>query len=89
MLQDAQELNFPILTKPLHFYKDQSEAPSILQKSRDTIKSADCFLVVSGEYNHSIPPGLSNMFDYFPGSLFGYKPSGIVCYSPGVLLWSI
>ena len=26
---------------------------------------ADAFVVVSGEYNHSIPPALSNLLDYF------------------------
>ncbi|XP_054754509.2 uncharacterized protein LOC129260565 [Lytechinus pictus] len=80
---DAQELNLPILTKPLHFYTDQTQAPAILQEAKTKIVAADCYVVVSGEYNHSIPPGLSNLFDYFPASIFSYKPSGIVCYSPG------
>lgn len=80
---DAHEMNLPILTKPIHFYKDELEAPSILQKAKAKIVAADCYVVVSGEYNHSIPPGLSNLFDYFPASIFSYKPSGIVCYSPG------
>ncbi|XP_072176081.1 uncharacterized protein [Diadema setosum] len=80
---DALEMNLPILTKPLHFYKDQSQAPDMLQKARNKIVAADAYVVVSGEYNHSIPPGLANLFDYFPASIFSYKPSGIVCYSPG------
>jgi NAD(P)H-dependent FMN reductase len=38
--------------------------------------------VVSGEYNHSIPPALSNLLDYFLEEYF-WRPSAIVCYSAG------
>jgi NAD(P)H-dependent FMN reductase len=42
---------------------------------------ADGFCIVSGEYNHSIQPGLSNLIDYFLEDYF-WRPSAIVCYSP-------
>lgn len=45
-------------------------------------RAADAFVVVSGEYNHSIPPALSNLLDYFLEEYF-WRPSGIVCYSFG------
>ncbi|XP_033127672.1 NADPH azoreductase-like [Anneissia japonica] len=80
---DAQELDLPLLKKPLHFYRDQSEAPPLLVDLGQRVKTADGYVMVSGEYNHSIPPALSNLLDYFPGSSFSYKPSAIVCYSPG------
>jgi NAD(P)H-dependent FMN reductase len=35
---------------------------------------------VSAEYNHSIPPGLTNLIDYFLEEYF-WRPSAIVCYS--------
>jgi len=41
---------------------------------------ADGFCVVSAEYNHSIPPGLTNLLDYFMEEYF-FRPSAIVCYS--------
>jgi len=41
---------------------------------------ADGFCVVSGEYNHSIPPGMTNLLDYFLEEYF-FRPSAIVCYS--------
>jgi len=44
--------------------------------------TADAFVLVSAEYNHSIPPGLSNMLDHFGGSVYAFKPSGLVTYSP-------
>ena len=43
---------------------------------------ADGFCIVSGEYNHSIPPGLTNLIDHFLEEYF-WKPSAIVCYSGG------
>ena len=47
------------------------------------IREADCYLIVTAEYNHSLPPALSSMMGHFGGSCYGFKPSGIVTYSPG------
>lgn len=82
-LFDPVELKFPLLEKALHFYQDRKTAPKFLLDCEEKIKAADAFVVVSAEYNHSIPPALSNMLDHFPGSIFSYKPSAIVTYSPG------
>jgi NAD(P)H-dependent FMN reductase len=38
--------------------------------------------VVSAECNHSIPPGLSNLIDYFIEE-YAFRPSVIFCYSVG------
>ena len=73
----------PLLKKPYHFYKDRSEAPEVLQKTNQVIVDADAFVVISAEYNHSMPPALTNMLDHFPISSYKYRPSGIVCYSMG------
>lgn len=83
-LFDPEEMQFPLLVKPLHFYKDVSQAPKLLRDCNEKIRAADAFLIVSAEYNHSIPPALSNMMDHFPGSSFNWRPAGIVCYSPGI-----
>ncbi|PJC45332.1 NADPH-dependent FMN reductase, partial [Candidatus Pacearchaeota archaeon CG_4_9_14_0_2_um_filter_30_8] len=40
------------------------------------------FVIVSAEYNHSVPPALKNIVDYFM-SEFSFKPSAIVTYSMG------
>lgn len=76
-------LDLPVLKKPLHFYKDRSEAPKVLQDTDKMIKEADAFVIVSAEYNHCLPPALTNMMDHFPCSSYKYIPSGIVCYSAG------
>jgi chromate reductase len=47
------------------------------------IKAADCFVIVSPEYNHSIPSALSAMMSHFGGSNYAYKMSAIVTYSAG------
>ncbi|XP_052086450.1 NADH-dependent flavin reductase subunit 2-like [Mytilus californianus] len=82
---DPLEMKFPMLHKPVHFYgPERKGCPQWLLDAENKVKAADAFIVVSGEYNHSIPPALSNMLDHFPGSIFSYKPSAIVCYSPGI-----
>lgn len=82
-LFDPLEMQIPMLVKPLHHYRDQTEAPDWLRDANRKVREADAVVVVSAEYNHSIPPALSNLLDHFPGSSFAYKPSGIVCYSMG------
>jgi len=80
---DPLEMQIPLMVKPLHHYSDQTQAPDWLRDANCKVREADAVVVVSAEYNHSIPPALSNLLDYFPGSSFAYKPSGIVCYSMG------
>jgi NAD(P)H-dependent FMN reductase len=58
------------------------EAPENMEKIAQILAQADGFLVVSGEYNHSVPPALKNMLDHFQKEYL-YKPSGLVTYSPG------
>jgi len=43
---------------------------------------ADGFILVTAEYNHSIPPAMKNMLDHFTVE-FAYKASGIISYSDG------
>ena len=80
----AMECFHPVLGNPTYFQKpgDVSDA---LKACSEKIAAADCYLVVTPEYNHSIPHGLTNMMNQFGGSKYGYKPSGCVCYSGGPL----
>ena len=65
-------------------YKEHAlgEAPDHLERLAALYRSVDGFLVVSGEYNHGIPPALKNLLDHFLEEYF-FRPSGIVCYSAG------
>jgi NAD(P)H-dependent FMN reductase len=78
---DALQQALPILDLRYREYAD-GDAPSGMQEAHEMLEAADAFIVVSGEYNHGIPPGLKNLLDHFLPE-FRRKPSGIVSYSAG------
>ena len=80
-LVDSQEYALPALDKMYKEY-EAGGAPAPMEKVANILKSADGFVVVSAEYNHSIPAALKNLLDHFQ-SEYLYKPSGIVTYSAG------
>jgi NAD(P)H-dependent FMN reductase len=80
-LVDPLEYQLPLLDRMYKEY-EPGKAPEILQRLAGLIKGADGFIIVSGEYNHSIPPALSNLLDHFLEEYF-WRPSAIVCYSAG------
>ncbi|MDP2609999.1 MULTISPECIES: NADPH-dependent FMN reductase [unclassified Oceanobacter] len=77
-------LDYPLETvfKP-HFAYAEGRAPAALNRLAEKIASADGFIMVSPEYNHSMSPALANLLNHFGSSLFSYKPSAIVTYSAG------
>jgi len=81
ILIDPLEYPLPLLDKMYKEY-DPREAPPVLQSLARIIIPADAYIVVSGEYNHTVPPALSNLLDHFLEEYF-WKPSAIVCYSAG------
>jgi NAD(P)H-dependent FMN reductase len=80
-LIDPVEYRLPLLDKMYKEYP-KGQAPEVLERLAALIVPADAVVVVSGEYNHSIPPALSNLLDHFLEEWF-WKPSAIVCYSAG------
>jgi NAD(P)H-dependent FMN reductase len=80
-LIDPVEHPLPLLER---MYKEYSagQAPPVLEGLAGIIKPADAYVIVSAEYNHSIPPALSNLLDHFLEEYF-FKPSAIACYSAG------
>lgn len=80
-LVDPVDYPLPLLDK---MYKEYAagEAPTVLEALAGIIKEADGFLIVSGEYNHGIPPALKNMLDHFLEEWL-WRPSAIACYSAG------
>lgn len=65
-------------------YKEypQGQAPAVLERLAEVIRRAEAYVIVSAEYNHSIPPALANLLDHFLEEYF-FKPSAIICYSAG------
>jgi NAD(P)H-dependent FMN reductase len=87
VLVDAAALSLPILDKMWKEVKDDPPAAyadlhAKLAPLAALYARVDGFCIVSGEYNHSVPPGLTNLIDYFLEEYF-WRPSAIVCYSAG------
>ena len=80
-LVDPAELKLPLLDR---MYKEYpaGTAPEPLQRLADLFRGSDAFLVVTAEYNHGVPPALSNTLDHFLEEYF-WRPSAICCYSAG------
>lgn len=80
-LVDAKECRLPLLDR---MYKEfpKGEAPEPLERLASLYRASDAFVIVSGEYNHGIPPALKNLLDHFLEEYF-FRPSAIVCYSAG------
>ena len=78
---DAAEHRLPLLDKMYKEY-ERGSAPPVLEQLADLYRRVDAFAIVSGEYNHGIPPGLKNLLDHFLEEYF-FRPSAIVCYSAG------
>lgn len=65
-----------------HFFLAADKVSVEFAAMAATIKAADAYVIVTPEYNHSIPPALSGLMGHFGGSNYAYKPSAIVTYSP-------
>src|SRR3954453_20798783 len=80
-LVDPLEVRLPLLDR---MYKEhpKGQAPPELERLAQLYRSVDGFVIVSGEYNHGIPPALKNLLDHFLEEYF-FRPSAIVCYSAG------
>jgi len=85
VLVDAAALELPLLDKMWKELKGSSDREHAILRDKlrpvaELYERVDGFAVVSGEYNHSVPPALTNLLDYFLEEYF-YRPSAIVCYS--------
>jgi NAD(P)H-dependent FMN reductase len=80
-LIDPIEYQLPLLDRMYKEYPP-GEAPDVLRRLAAIYKTADAFVVVTAEYNHSLPPALKNLLDHFLEEYF-WRPSAIVSYSAG------
>ncbi len=78
---DPIEYKLPLLDKMYKEY-ESGQAPEVLEKLANIIRKADGFIIVSAEYNHTMPPALTNLMDYFL-DIYAWRPSAIVSYSAG------
>ena len=80
-LVDPLEHQLPLLDLMYKEY-EPGKAPEAMETVGEILKTADGFVIVSAEYNHSVPAALKNLLDHFQ-SEYLYKPSAIVTYSAG------
>lgn len=82
-LVDAKAIGLPMLDR---MYKEhpKGEAPPAMEKLAETIRTADAFVFVTGEYNWGMQPGLKNLTDHFLEEWF-WRPAAIASYSAGRL----
>jgi NAD(P)H-dependent FMN reductase len=80
-LVDPAELKLPLLDRMYKEYPPGT-APDELERLAILYRRSDAFLVVTAEYNHGVPPALSNTLDHFLEEYY-WRPSAICCYSAG------
>jgi NAD(P)H-dependent FMN reductase len=80
-LVDARDVGLPVLDRMYKEYP-KGTAPPEMERLAAMFRAADAFVLVSGEYNHSLQPGLTNLLDHFLEEYF-WRPSAIVSYSEG------
>lgn len=81
-LVDPLDLRLPLLDRMYKEY-EKGTAPEPLERLASMYRDADAFVIVTGEYNHSVPPALVNLLDHFLEEYF-WRPSAIVSYSAGM-----
>ncbi|GLI97989.1 NADPH-dependent FMN reductase [Sphingobium sp. BS19] len=82
-LIDAKAIDLPMLDRMYKEYP-KGEAPAAMKKLAETIRDADAFVFVTGEYNWGMQPGLKNLTDHFLEEWF-WRPAAIASYSAGRL----
>jgi len=68
----------PLIKRYADFEKDS--VPKALEQTHKTLSESDAFVIVSGEYNHFIPPALVNLLNHFYDE-YQKKPSAVTTYS--------
>lgn len=81
VLVDPLEKRLPLLDR---MYKEHrpGTAPEVLEDLAALYRRADGFMIVTAEYNQSVPPALKNLLDHFLEEYF-WRPSAILSYSAG------
>src|SRR6476646_167971 len=60
---DPMDFPLPLLDRMYKEYPP-GHAPDVLARLAGIFRPADAYVIVSAEYNHSIPPALSNLLDH-------------------------
>ena len=79
---DDMEFQYIDLNLPLYNQDLEADYPAVVQKQKDIVRQADGILVITPEYNRSLPGVLKNALDWisrpYGDSAFNGKPAGVV-----------
>lgn len=77
----------PIQQMPIYHQDDEQDPPQIVRQIKEKIRISDGVLIITPEYNHSVPAVLKNALDWASRveKVMINKPVMIVGASPGVL----
>lgn len=82
---EFQEISFKDL--PLYSYDYDADYPEVGRKFKKAIEDSDAILIVTPEYNRSMPGALKNAIDWasrpWGTNSFANIPSGVIGTSPG------
>lgn len=74
---------------PIYSYDYDTDYPEAGRKFKQAIESSDAILIVTPEYNRSVPGGLKNAIDWasrpWGTNSFANIPSGVIGTSPGAI----
>jgi chromate reductase len=84
---NMHEIGFSDL--PLYSYDYDADYPAAANDFKAAIKRSDAILIVTPEYNRSIPGGLKNAIDWasrpYGTNAFANKPTAVIGTSPGAI----
>jgi len=87
-VSDLREWDLPIFGETLATvgdYRNPTFSAPVVKRWNSVIAEGDAFLLITPEYNHSIPAVLKNAIDtVFATFAFRIKPVGCVAYSGGI-----
>ncbi|MET4682456.1 NADPH-dependent FMN reductase [Brevundimonas faecalis] len=79
----------PIRDLPLYSYDYDADFPAVAKDFKAGIKGSDAVLIVTPEYNRSVPGGLKNAIDWasrpYGHNVFANKPTAVIGTSPGAI----
>ncbi|MFO8041662.1 MAG: NADPH-dependent FMN reductase [Alkalispirochaeta sp.] len=81
LMIDPETFQLPLLERRMVDY-EVGTAPSAVEQVGDLFASAEAYVFVTGEYNYSVPPALSNIIAHYIEQ-FHHKPAALASYSYG------
>jgi chromate reductase len=79
---EGMEFHYVDITLPLYNQDLEANYPAEVQKQKDIVASADGVLIITPEYNRSLPGVLKNALDWisrpYGQSAFNGKPAGVI-----------